>query len=244
MDKISLNEANIENLTSLWKLMGARSLHDFWMSDHWPNRCWFNPCSDSELNKRISQSISQINDRYLVPIFLHANDQSIKIEKLLVSNNFKLAVEQVAMVMDIKDYAGEVSTLDLFRVSSNEEVSIWTDIVSQSFEYHIDLPVIEKIAANPDIHILLARIKGRPVAAALLYVTGDIVGVHQLGVLIEHRGKGIAHKLMQNIINKCQELSAHCITLQASIAAESLYTKFGFKRQFSIPSYQRKNIQN
>ncbi|GAA3526476.1 hypothetical protein GCM10022394_01980 [Zobellella aerophila] len=77
-------------------------------------------------------------------------------------------------------------------------------------------------------------------ATALLNKTGEVIGVHQVGVPPEHRGKGIANGLMQRLIAACQDWGDRHITLQASGAGEDLYRRQGFEPRFRIKSYRRR----
>lgn len=72
-----------------------------------------------------------------------------------------------------------------------------------------------------------------------MYKTGDVIGVHLIGVPAEYRGKGIARAIMNYVIQLSIEIGSQYLTLQASSAGEPLYRSLGFKEQFLIKNYRR-----
>ncbi|WP_407666147.1 GNAT family N-acetyltransferase [Microbulbifer bruguierae] len=65
------------------------------------------------------------------------------------------------------------------------------------------------------------------------------MGIHQVGVPPDFRGRGIARALMQSLLEQCQIAGAHYVTLQASQMGEGLYQQLGFARRFQIASFRR-----
>jgi len=245
MNDKQLKTANIENLTQLWKQMGARpcfleGMEKFQMSVSWPNRCWI----ESELLvdeiSTIAHCIYQTTEDVIVPVWVELGGLTEQLESILTSSGFEALFEQTAMYLDLKNYPimGQ-SDLELLPIDSERDIRTWTDIAARSFEYEIDNSVIQKIAVNSNVKLFMAYLGDHPAATAMLFNTGDVTGVHQMGVLPEYRGQGIARKLMQDIINLCIQMPARYITLQASTAGEPLYSSLGFKRQFKIQNYQR-----
>ncbi len=63
----------------------------------------------------------------------------------------------------------------------------------------------------------------------------SIINIHDLGVLKEHRNKGIGRKLLDEIRKKAEELNCCKITLEVqekNSNAISVYKKYGFKESF------------
>ena len=245
MNDKQLKTANIENLTQLWKQMGARpcfseGMEKFQMSVSWPNRCWI----ESELLideiSTIAHRINQTTEDVIVPVWVELGGLTEQLESILTSSGFEALFEQTAMYLDLENYPimGQ-SDLELLPIDSERDIRTWTDIAARSFEYEIDNSVIQKIAVNSNVKLFMAYLGDHPAATAMLFNTGDVTGIHQMGVLPEYRGQGIARKLMQDIINLCIQMPARYITLQASTAGEPLYSSLGFKRQFKIQNYQR-----
>jgi GNAT superfamily N-acetyltransferase len=240
-----LNEANTNNLTNLWKKMGteqcsSRLIPNINISANWPNRCWFDWKTNLNEISKIENIISLLDENSVVPVWNNLSETGTAFEQVLVENEFELFFEQTAMYLDLENYH-EVNNIDLeiTEINSDQDIKTWTSIASSAFEYQVDESVIQKIATDSEIKLLLGIINGQPVTTGLLFKTGDSIGVHLVGVPKEFRGKGFARKMMQSIIEQCYQWKGKYITLQASIMGESLYKSLGFKEQFTIKNYQR-----
>lgn len=254
-----LQKANINNLTSLWKVMGLKPQTDSIMTDlnislTWPNRCWVDVDSGTSL-LQFSKVLPHCSTN-LLPIWdLNLNEtcdadsvinEDIKNrEILLLENNFICLFQQTAMILALSsahqktDETFSGGRHNIQAIHSHEDIEIWTDIASQSFGYQVDITTIRHIANNENITLLMHQYDGQAAGVAMLYKTDEIIGVHQVGVLNEYRGKGIARILMQHVINLSKEQQARYITLQASVIGEPLYRRLGFSEQFKIRSYMR-----
>lgn len=236
---------NIENLTRLWKCMGSKAcvlenMHDWQMSESWPYRCWLDGQWGQNKGTQLSYSINELPREVIIPVWPLADTKSNWLKTMLVANGFGIVLEQTAMHLNLRDYVVQApSGLILKMVDSAGGCERWTDIAARSFGYGIDATVIKRIVNNHDIQLLLAQIGSQPVATALLFQTGHIIGIHQVGVLDEYRGQGIARKLMHDVLGLCKQSMARDVSLQASLAGEHLYKTLGFKAQFKINSYQR-----
>lgn len=245
MNDTQLNKANIENLTLLWKQMGVRpyrfdGMEKCHVSVSWPNRCWFETEVSVDELPAIVHGINQLPNDLIVPVWPGLVALPDQLESLLKRGGFKVIFEQTAMYLDLDNDPGAVrSTLELMPISSERDVRTWTDIAGRSFGYGMDESVIHKIAVNPDVQLFMAYAGSRPAATAMVFKTGVVVGVHQVGVLPEYRGKGMARELMKDVIRRCTQMPARYVTLQASTVGEPLYSGLGFKRQFKISNYQR-----
>jgi ribosomal protein S18 acetylase RimI-like enzyme len=245
MNEQQLMSANIENLTQLWKRMGATTCSSdktarLFLSNSWPHRCWFESKVNNKEPTMMAESIEQIKDHHILPVWLQPGTSTTGTQETLKKNGFDVVLEQTAMVLELQnDAKKESSDLKITEITSDRDSDIWTDIAARSFNYEIDPFVIREITGMPDVQLLQAYRHNHPAATALIFHTGNIVGVHQVGVVEKFRGQGIARKLMQHVINRCSSLSARYITLQASDSAKHLYKSLGFKSQFKIKNYQR-----
>lgn len=240
MDDKALDKANIDNLTALWRAMGTRpdsGIAGLHASAGWPNRWWFDWGEEPAAPE--DDLLAQLPPQATVPLWA-ADERKNPLERALASSGFAVCLEQRAMHLNLDSWA-DVSPgeLQLSRVASLPQVESWTDICSRAFGYPIDVAVIQRIAKDPAVRLLQARIEEKVVATALLYKTGTVIGMHQAGVPPEYRGKGIAGALMRNILTACGEWQGRFVTLQASAAGEGLYRKLGFESRFRIDSYRR-----
>ncbi|MGR9117248.1 MAG: GNAT family N-acetyltransferase [Gammaproteobacteria bacterium] len=260
-----IDEENLNNLTGLWKKYGFDVLKDeigpaMFINPRWPRRCWYdcNPLTD-DLTNNSSQPINYgavltgIPPSAVIPVWplvscrktdlLPLQAEHDFLEKELIAHKWSCHFEQTAMFLELQDKMAIVPSVNTeFRmriVRSYEELTLWVDICEDAFGYDIEPLVLEPLIGDKDIQIILGDIKGQPVAAALLYKTGNTIGIHQVGVRKEFQGKGIASFLMNDILVLCVQWGGKNAVLQASQAGFPLYHRLGFNRQFVIKNYQR-----
>lgn len=252
-----IDEANLANLTGLWKKYGSRLINgDMWPLLHtntdWPHRCWFDKntdyLSDTIRDHSIDNTwLDKVPESAVIPLWTiidtreYANTAAL--EWQLIEKKWSCAFEQTAMYLAQQDAAAySYPKRHGFKVKlacTHEDIEKWVDIGSEAFAYNIDYFVIENLVNEKDIKILLGWQGEQPVAAALLYKTGDIIGIHQVGVKQSFQGQGIARCFMQYIIEFCALWQGKYLVLQASESGQKLYENLGFSVQFSIKNYQR-----
>lgn len=75
----------------------------------------------------------------------------------------------------------------------------------------------------------LALSGGRPVAAVEIFTTPGVAGVYSVSTLLEHRGRGIATRLLHAALAQSRSEGAELAVLQASPGALGLYKRLGFE---------------
>lgn len=242
MDNNTLDKANIDNLTALWRTMGAAPVagaagSGWHANTHWPHRYWCDWGREPTLNGQALPA--RLPSRAMVPVWAAGEDNS-PFEQALIARGLGVCLEQRAMHLSLSEWVAEPrDELRIRPVTGAGLVAGWTRLGSRAFGYDIDERVIRRIAGDPGVRLLLAEREGQAVATALLYKTGSVIGVHQVGVPPELQGQGIAYGLMLRLIAACRDWGGHHITLQASSAGEGLYRRLGFEPSFRIRSYRR-----
>lgn len=235
----SLNKANIDNLTGLWRLMGmAEQSGGLARSARWPYRIWLewdqhDQYTDQDLPNRIPPG-------YLCPIW-DAGAETAELESGLLKSGFEVGLQQLAMVLPLNTDVSntDASTCELKILHSRAETERWSVLCGHAFGYQVDTDVIERVRLQPGVEVLWYERQGEPIATAVLYQTGTVAGVHLVGVSPEYQGQGVARALMQTLVVRAQGRGATHLFLQASAAGEPLYRSMGFVPQFSIRSYRR-----
>lgn len=236
---VAIDKANIDNLTGLWRLMGATvAQQGWWQSNSWPRRCWQD--WDNRADIGLQALVELVPEDYLCPVWA-VGDGTVELEAGLRSAGFEMGLQQWAMVLPLAGAEPAPSTgrLELSTIDSDADAAQWSRICGQAFGYRIDAAVIDRIRRHPDVEVLWAACKGVRVATAILYRTGSVVGVHQVGVPPEWQGQGIARELMWQLVARTKAMGAEYLCLQASAAGEPLYLSMGFKTQFGMRSYRR-----
>lgn len=237
--------ANIENLTRLWQQMGVKQqqqgyAHHLNITASWPYRCWAGVEMNRETLQTTMEVMKHLPKHYIAPVWMPDHISIENETKRFAEQGFELAFEQTAMYMDLQQTSPEIDTeIELVRIVSAWDIKKWTHVASRSFGYEIDEAVIARVSQHPEVKLLMAFVDGEPVATVLVFSEENVAGVHQMGVIPEYRGRGIAFKIMEYIIHYCQQMRNRYITLQASSVGEPLYIKIGFKRQFKIYNFQQ-----
>jgi ribosomal protein S18 acetylase RimI-like enzyme len=246
MDTEKFKKANINNLTTLWKKMGAKAKItstqvEYYSAPSWPNRCWFDWDIDTDSIDDIEGVLATIKQDQIIPIWDKTGSKVGRLEHTLINNGFSVMLEQTAMVLNAKDFsAQDFSTSEIKLVNSAEDVETWVEVGSKAFGYQIDTQVINRLVSDEDIKLFIYYYENTPAGTALLCKTDKAIGVHQVGVSPEFQGKRIGSSLMKFLISVCKEWQGEFITLHASTAGKGLYERLRFKPQFMIRSYRRK----
>ncbi len=233
------DQAKIDNLTALCRLMGAVQTPDgFNQSGSWPARYWRNWAQRDE---RLSLAqIELIPAGFMFPVW-QSGDDTRELEQQLGSQGFEVGLEQLAMVLPLGDAleTKDTHSLKLSLIQGSADAENWADVCGRAFGYSLDARVIDQLQYQPNVEVLWAERNEQVVATAILYRTGPVIGVHQVGVPPEFQGKGIAREFMEALLLRAKSLDAEYVSLQASAAGEPLYHKLGFQSQFKIRSYRR-----
>ncbi|MFO6425060.1 GNAT family N-acetyltransferase [Motilimonas sp. KMU-193] len=256
IDVMELDQANLTNLTQLWQKYGAQALptqqKTKWQANlSWPHRCWLaRPLAelgDQEFESQLLSGLTRVPNNAILSLWPSAlkqgvDDAVLRVEQVVTKHHWLPSFEQVAMYKTIDpnvDY--QVSARDGFRlveVSSELELQLWLDVASAAFDYQIDSAVIAGLLNDPNIKVLLAYQGKQAVASALLYKTGEVIGLHQVGVKPACQGQGLARDLMHTLIAMSAKWQGRYVVLQASAAGLPLYQRLGFVSQFKISNYR------
>jgi ribosomal protein S18 acetylase RimI-like enzyme len=264
---MDIDEANLNNLTGLWKKYGFDVLNDamgpaMLINPSWPHRCWYEslPSIDDQKDNLL-QAINDgalltgISQSTVIPIWSFVSTRPTNLlpfqaeleflEKELIAQKWASHFEQTAMYLELPDETTIAPSVNLefpIRiVTSYEELALWIDVCEDAFDYDIEALVLEPLIGDKDIRIMLGDIDDQAVAAALLYKTDHTIGIHQVGVKKAFQGKGLASRLMHEILGICIQWGGKNAVLQASQAGISLYHRLGFNSQFIIKNYRRRS---
>ena len=227
---------NIQNMLSLWHLYGASSKRKLWHSDSWPHRVWHDSlepgatiASLEHVSLAKEQKIVMLQDQQLLPPAWLAHYQTDGGLQLM---NLDLTTSTFADCDSTK-------LLPVSRESVNQ-IAEFSVLCSKGFGYEIDTQVLEKVAQMSSVKLMLLAVDGKSVATALLHETERVLGIYQIAVPSEHRGKGYATSIMLHILNYAQQKGFERACLQASEMGQNLYLKLGFKVCGQLLIYQPK----
>lgn len=243
----SLIKENLTNLQQLWQLYGAKEIvHNegtrFFGTEHWPYRHWFQS-TETPIVSIPDKYIGLLNSRFDNAILstwhtLKASEHFIGTTKKLLDAGWQHSFSQTGMYLPIDNKRTTVaSTITLKEVSNHTDINIWCNIGSQAFNYSIESHVIKSLLDKKNITLYLMTISGKAIGAAMLLHSENCSGVHQVGVLPNHQGKGYAKAIMLALIEECRILGVQHLVLQASKVGLPLYKKLGFIEQFTVNNF-------
>lgn len=234
-------QANIENLTSLWKTAAIPFdayvknplFHYCDVNDSdWPNRLWFDQDITAESLETALKSILDRPNKLHLPYWDIYNSKSYE---LIEAKGYALRSEQAGMSLQLQEPFSLKNSLHFGPVTTEADAITWVTLFQQAFNYRINHRIL--ISTLNKIHYFLAHYENQPIGTAVLYITQNIAGIHSVGVIPDMRRKGFADEIMKFILNKSIELKAAYATLQASKMGKDLYLKLGFKDEFLIKNY-------
>jgi predicted GNAT family acetyltransferase len=218
-------------------ILNERKLH---FSNSWPNRCWMEYNYDNNDLQEVIRVNSKKNKSYILSLWEYDEVIFHKSIKELESNNYKVLFEQTGMYLDLnKTIEGDIGDLQVKFVKDKNDIDTWTEIASKSFGAIIDKDIINKIARDENIYLLLGYKNDMVVTTTLLYKSDDVMGVHLVGVPAEHRGQGIAENIMKKAIAFSRDKSINSMVLQSSSLGLGIYKRLGFEENFIFRNYQK-----
>ncbi|WP_343614821.1 GNAT family N-acetyltransferase [Flavobacterium sp.] len=240
MKNTDLIKDNIDNLTTLWRTAAAPLLSyhkndPFQFSQiknsGWPNRLWFREDITEENLPQILEIIEQ-NPGLVIPYWDIFGSNS---NEIFEKNGFEIRNQLVAMALKLEEKFALRNILSFKRVLNEKDAITWSDIYPLSFNYVISKETIVHNYENTKFY--LVHYDEKPIGTLNLFQTGNVMGIHGVGVIPEMRKRGFAEEIMKFAINEA--IDAHCnyAQLQASPLGKNIYTRLGFEDLFLIKNY-------
>jgi ribosomal protein S18 acetylase RimI-like enzyme len=88
---------------------------------------------------------------------------------------------------------------------------------------------------QPHVAAFVARIDGRPAAAAMVLVSHAVAGIYWVGTMPQARGKGLAEACTRTAGNAGFAMGATVAALQASVMGEPVYRRMGYREITRYP---------
>jgi len=241
MNHINLIRDNIDNLTTLWKTVATPllSYHTIDLLEFsqisnsgWPNRLWFREDITEENLPEILKTIEE-NPGLVVPYWDVFGSNS---NEIFEKNGFSIRNKLAGMTLKLGEKFPLQNNLSFKRVLNEEDAKIWSDIYPLSFNYVISKETLVHNYEN--VKFYLVHFEGKPIGTLTLFQTGEIMGIHGVGVIPEMRKRGFAEEIMKFAINEAIDANCEYAQLQASSLGKGIYTRLGFEDLFTITNYQ------
>jgi hypothetical protein len=234
-------QENINNLISLWQVAG-HSVNSYFENENfnyavvknseWPNRLWFDHDIDQSSLNAAKKFLSKQSKNLTVPYWDIYNSNS---DELFESTGFKIKFKQIGMSMKLKNKFNFKKRLTIKLVSNKNEAQAWEDIYPGAFGYKISIDIL--LNTQDKIEYYLASLNNEPVGTAIVYNTGNVSGIHGVGVIPTARRKGYAEEIMKHVLNDSIDSGMKFSTLQASDMGKGIYLRLGYNEDFVIKNF-------
>ena len=236
-----IDQLNIHNLTSLWIKYGATTViqqdnSKLLATPSWPYRCWV------EGKQNLTLQLSQTPETHKLCSWPYpASEANDTDHPTSLNKHWHLEIEQTAMYLPLENISlptRQQSAFSLHRVEDLESLTQWLDVSAEAFGYEMDIDVFKPLLTDQSIEIYLGKLDQQPAVSALLFKTGHVIGLHQMGVKQDFQGKGLAKTAMLQLLSRAQQQEADYMVLQASRSGLPLYLSLGFHKQFKLLNFQ------
>ncbi len=237
----NISKLNIENLTSLWKIVSI-PFQGFFPGDEfdycqiqnsdWPNRLWFN---QNENEKSLKKAIKIIRSSSINLSFSYWDDFNSPINQLIEKSGFTKKSTQIGMSLKLNQKFQEQNRLSFQIVTEQDQAKLWANLYPQSFGYLITDKIL--IKTSREVQYYLIYFENKPIGTAITIQTANIIGIHGVGIIPEMRKRGFAEEIMYIILNRAIDQKIEYATLQSSTMGKGIYLKMGFSDIFCMTNY-------
>ncbi len=205
-----------------------------------PYEAWFsrvfnlNIAEGEELSE-ISHIKKRIEDgAYPKTILIENHTLTSELQSVLLSLGFRKNIEQTMMEMDLKNcnFIDDEYT-NIKVIDKKSDVKEWFKAVSNVFKV-FELELYEKLFDDDDI-VFLAMYSGDIiVSTTMLFIQGEVAGLHLVGTNSEYRGCGLGSLITKYALKYALERGCKTAVLQASEMGIPIYEKIGFVERDKI----------
>ncbi|UTW62806.1 GNAT family N-acetyltransferase [bacterium SCSIO 12741] len=228
---------NLKNLTTLWRL-ASEAYQGYGQSEPvhrahipnsaWPNKVWV----DLEASEdHMDQVLAELESH---PGWVYSR---VKPQNSTIPRQLQLASEQTGMSLGLSSPFPHSSRVTLEAVTTEDQAALWSQAFEDSFGYQIPDWVVFQI--RNWAHSYLVMTEGELAGTVMHFKTGEVSGIHCLGIIPAKRRLGIAREAMHLILNKALESGSKWAMLQASEKAKELYLQMGFLYDFTWQNLRR-----
>ncbi|TWF31835.1 acetyltransferase (GNAT) family protein [Chitinophaga polysaccharea] len=239
-----VTEKNIHNLTSLWTLAGNAAGQYFQQNDfsyclvpgsEWPNRIWLNNHADAATIRTVADVIKNTPVPLTVSYWNHTQQDLHPVFEQL---GFSVKSEQTGMSLKLDKAFEQLNRLNLVRITTPEQAAAWEALYPLSFGYRITADILNK--TSEDVQYYLVYHQQEAMGTAIVHETGNLMGIHGVGIVPAYRKQGFAEEVMAILLNSALAQQKEMATLQSSAMGKNIYLKLGFAADFKMTNYQLK----
>lgn len=155
---------------------------------------------------------------------------------LLTALGYVPMVKQAGMYLSLVGRVSAPADAHI-QVVPADDIGPWADAIAAAFGKPPESEGL-KLLAGDESSLFLRWMEGEEMLGGTLLMTkGDLAGIHEVAVFPQHRGKGIAGKLVNYALDLAAGRGCVHATLQASEMGEGVYQRLGMETVGSIATW-------
>ncbi|MCK7459445.1 GNAT family N-acetyltransferase [Idiomarina aminovorans] len=230
---------NLHNLHQLWRLQPYQELTTsrglpFYKLEQWPARAWCQPGNYSEAEKthlfaELSTQMSASHTLSMPEALLPKGEPGL--------NSLALSFSQQMMTKNLDASApGSAFPHLALEPTGPQQAQQWAITTGKCFGYMVAASSVTNLLHG---HALLYFIvyQSGIAGTAMTFTHNQQMGIHQVGVIDQYRGKGLAREAMLLLEQLALSADINTLQLQASAMGQPLYHSLGYRSLGAIHNY-------
>ena len=227
-------QQNLYNLHQLWRMqpyqefttnLGAK----IYKLEQWPRRIWCKPGNYSEAEKEqlVTELSTKASDSHILSMpemLLPKAGTGL----LLLPPQLAPSFSQQMMVKTLEASAlsDPAPRLTLEPIEHNQAQQ-WANATGACFGYEVESSCVQNLLLGGAC-LYFIKYQGQVAGTAMTFTQEQQMGIHQVGVLNNYRGKGLARDAMLLLEQYALDAGINTLQLQASAMGEPLYQSLGY----------------
>jgi predicted GNAT family acetyltransferase len=167
-------------------------------------------------------------------LLINENAQTDRYINELIRNYFSESVVQTAMSYDLTqiDFLSE-DLQDVRIIDQEKDFENWFNSVCRIFGEKNN-KLFQLFLNDKDIVLLGVYVENQLVSTTMMFMQGEVAGLHLVGTLNEYRGKGLGSLITKFALKYATENGCKFCVLQASKMGKRVYRRIGFNEYEKI----------
>jgi GNAT superfamily N-acetyltransferase len=159
---------------------------------------------------------------------------------LLEAAGHRLDATPVAMLLDLTRLEEPNSEeLDWDAAARPADVGLVNDL-AYGYEAGTFGAAIAGLPGGLPVRLYQARVEGRPACVLATFDDGDDCGIYLVATLEQHRGRGLARRLLHVALTEARERGLRTSTLQATKLGYPVYERLGYEPICVLEMWERR----
>jgi len=163
------------------------------------------------------------------------------VAKLLEASGHTLDATPTAMIADLAAIPdADPGDLDWGTGADTRDVGRINDL-AYGWPENTFIRAMDRFSANDSLHLYQARVDGEPVCVLGAYDNEDDCEVYFVATLPDHRGMGLARRLMHRALIDARDRGQTVSSLQATKMGRPIYERMGYEPICALEMWERRS---